>query len=106
MEQIDLALNNNYYYGRGGGAGIFINGDVTNITTEIEDCLFLENYADSFGGGLYLNTNGNETHHNFIIRRCNFTSNLAGPTSFGGGIQVAMLIRNQLSSPTTYAFVP
>ena len=106
MEQIDLALNNYYYYGRGGGAGIFINGDVTNITTEIEDCLFLENYADSFGGGLYLITNGNETHHNFIIRRCNFTNNSAGPTSFGGGVQVAMLIRNQLSSPTTYAFVP
>lgn len=100
MEQIDLALNNYSYYGRGGGAGIFINENVTTVTMEIEDCLFLENYAESFGGGLYLITNGHETHHKFVIRRCHFTNNSAGPTSFGGGVQVAMLTRNQRSPPT------
>ena len=82
--------------------GIFVDEAFTNITAEVEDCLFVGNYAESFGGGLYLYADGNETHHTFTVRRCNFTSNVAGPTSFGGGLQVAMLVRNFQSLPSRW----
>ena len=104
-EQVSPALNDHYYFGRGGGIGIFIDETFANITTEIEDCLFIGNYAKSFGGGLYLYTDGNETQHNFTIRRCNFTNNMAG-TNFGGGLQVSMLVHNLLSPPSRWVCYP
>jgi len=84
--------------------GIFVDEAFTNITAEVEDCLFVGNYAESFGGGLYLYADGNETHHTFTVRRCNFTSNVAGPSSFGGGLQVAMLVRNFQSLPSRWDY--
>ena len=100
-DRISPALNNHYYFGRGGGMGIFIDEAFANITAEIEDCLFMENYAQSFGGGIYLYVDGNETQHNFTIRGCNFTKNMAG-TNFGGGLQVSMLVHNILSPPSRW----
>ena len=103
-QQIDLALNDHYYFGRGGGLGIFIDESYTNVTTEISSCIFIGNYAESFGGGLYLYVDGNETHHMFIVTNCSFLRNSAGPGSFGGGLQIALLIRNLNSPPCTFTF--
>lgn len=101
-QQINLALNDHYYYGRGGGAGIFIDEDFVNVSTEIDGCTFMGNHAESFGGGLYLYVDGNSTFHNFTVSDCNFILNSAGPGSFGGGLQVALLITNNDSPPTTF----
>lgn len=43
---------------------------------------------------MYIYIHGRQTHHNFSVVDSNFTRNVAGNGSFGGGIQVAMLIRN------------
>lgn len=104
-QQINLALNNNYFFGRGGGLGIFIQESVKNVTTIVQNCTFVENFASSFGGGAYFYISGNESHHNFSVEDCNFTGNSADEGSFGGGIQVAMLIRNLQSPPCKLEFV-
>ena len=52
-DQIDKAINDNLYPARGGGLGIIITEEYTNVTVLIEDCLFLENYARTFGGAFY-----------------------------------------------------
>ena len=104
-EQINLALNNNYFFGRGGGLGIFIQESFKNVTTYVQNCTFIENHAASFGGGAYLYISGSESHHNFSVEDCNFTRNSAGEGSFGGGVQVPMLIRNLRSPPCNLDFV-
>lgn len=104
QQQIDQALNNHFYFGRGGGFGIFLDEFFINITVNIESCRFEDNYADSFGGGLYLYLDGNDTQHNFTVRDCNFTGNSAGAGSFGGGLQVALLLRNADSDPSRLYF--
>lgn len=104
-QQINLALNNNYFVGRGGGLGIFIQESVKNVTTIVQNCTFVENFASSFGGGAYFYISGAESHHNFSVEDCNFTRNSADKGSFGGGIQVAMLIRNLQSPPCNLEFV-
>ncbi len=104
FQELNLALNNHSYFGRGGGLGIFIDESYTNVSTEIDNCTFVENYADSFGGGLYLYVAGNETHHDFTVSNCSFTSNEAGEGSFGGGVQLTFLIRNLNSLPSTCIF--
>ena len=103
-QQINLALNDHYYFGRGGGLGIFVDESFTNISAEISNCNFSGNYAESFGGGIYLYVDGNETRHDFTVTNCNFTRNSAGPGSFGGGLQIAMLIRNLNSPPCNFTF--
>jgi hypothetical protein len=104
-EQISLALNNNHFFGRGGGLGIFIQEKLRNVMTFIQNCTFVENYAASFGGGAYLYISGEESHHNFSVEDCNFTRNSAGEGSFGGGVQVALLIQNQMSPPCNLEFI-
>ena len=104
-QQINLALNNNVYFGRGGGLGIFVQELIRNVTTFIQNCTFVENFASSFGGGAYLYISGSRSHHNFSVTDCNFTGNSAAEGSFGGGIQVAMLIRNFQSPPCNLEFV-
>ena len=99
--QINQALNDNIYLGRGGGVGIFIQESLLrNITFIIEDCVFDRNIADSFGGGLYLYIAGRDTNHKFIVRNNTFTRNEAGNGSFGGGLQLALLNRNVNSLPS------
>ena len=104
-QQINLALNDNSFFGRGGGLGIFIQESAKNVSTFVQNCTFVENFADSFGGGAYLYISGNESHHNFSVVDCNFTGNSAHMGSFGGGIQVAMLIQNRQSPPCNLEFV-
>ena len=104
-EQINLALNNNYFFGRGGGLGIFIQESLKHVTTFIQNCTFVKNYAASFGGGAYLYINGNQTQHDFTVEDCNFTKNSGGEGSFGGGIQVPLLIQNQGSPPCNLEFI-
>ena len=53
-DQIDKALNDNSYPARGGGLGIIITEEYANVTVLVEECLFLENYAEAFGGAFYL----------------------------------------------------
>lgn len=71
----------------------------------MQNCTFVDNYAASFGGGAYFYVNGKETHHNFSVRGCNFTKNSGGKGSFGGGVQVPLLIQNQGSPPCNLEFV-
>ena len=104
-QQINQALNNHTYFGRGGGLGIFLDELYINISVDIEQCRFHDNYAESFGGGLYIYIDGANTQHNFTISNCTFTNNSAGPGSFGGGLQVALLIRNTESEPSQLDFI-
>ncbi len=103
--QINQALNNNIYSGRGGGVGIFVHeSTLRNISFLIQGCVFDRNFAESFGGGLYLYAAGKDTNHTFTVEDNVFTRNIAGEGSFGGGLQVAMLIRNLNSPPTRFDF--
>ena len=103
--QINQALNQNIYYGRGGGVGFFVQESLRNISFVIEDCLFDRNFAESFGGGLYLNINGVNTHHNFTINNNNFTRNVGGKGSFGGGLELALLIQNVDIPPSRFDII-
>lgn len=103
--QINQALNNNIYYGRGGSVGVFIHELKRNVSFTIEECQFERNFAESFGGGLYLYIDGNNTQHNFTIKNNDFRQNIAGKGSFGGGLQVALLIQNVNTPPSRFNFV-
>ena len=100
--QINQALNQNIYYGRGGAVGFYVQESLRNVSFVIEDCLFDRNLAESFGGGLYLNIDGVNTHHDFILRNNNFTRNTGGKGSFGGGLQLALLLQNVDIPPSTF----
>ena len=103
-QQINQALNNQIYFGRGGGLGVFLDEYFINITVTVEKCTFDSNNAESFGGGLYLYIDGADTHHEFVVTESNFTANTAEGESFGGGVQVALLIRNANSDPSQLDF--
>ncbi len=103
--QLTEALNNNTYHGRGGGLGIYVQENIRNVSVKIQDCLFENNFADSFGGGLYLNIDGQNSTHYFTVERSNFTRNsVAGDSSYGGAVQVALLIQNIDFLPTEITF--
>ena len=104
QQQINQALNNHIYFGRGGGFGVFLDEYFVNIVVTIERCRFESNYAESFGGGLYIYIDGASTSHNFTVSDSNFTSNMADEGSFGGGIQVAFLNRNTRHGPSQLEF--
>ena len=100
-DEINQALNLNFYYGRGGGLCIIPQGYHANVQALVTNTTFQQNRADAFGGAVYLLINGAETSHNIHFEECVFLQNVGGPTSFGGGIQVAVLLRNLESEPTT-----
>ena len=104
QRQINQALNNHIYFGRGGGLGMFLDEYSVNVTVAIEKCRFDSNHAQSFGGGLYLYIDGGNTRHKFSVSDSNFTWNTAGKGSFGGGVQVALLIRNANDEPSQLDF--
>jgi hypothetical protein len=104
QQQINQGLNNQIYFGRGGGMGVYLSEDHFNIRVNIESCRFYSNYAESFGGALYLYIDGYNTTHMFTVSGSNFTSNRADEGSFGGAIQVALLIRNTNSGPSQIRF--
>ena len=103
-QQIDQALNNHTYFGRGGGLGIFLDEYFINIMVDISQCTFDDNFAESFGGGLYIYIDGNMTLHTFTVSESNFTSNRVGGSGFGGGLQVVLLIRNANNEPSRFNF--
>jgi len=104
-KQINQALNNNVYLGRGGAVGIFVQeSSLRNMSILVQYSEFYENYAESFGGGLYLFVAGGNTNHTFRVEDNVFTNNSAGRGSFGGGLQVAFLIRN-IDKPPTHIHV-
>ncbi len=106
QSQLDEALNNNIYHGRGGAVGIYVQENVRNVSVKICDCLFDNNNADSFGGGLYLNINGQNTTHSFVVEDTNFTRNsVNGEGGFGGAVQIALLIQNIGYPPTEIEFI-
>ena len=103
--QINQAANQNIFYGRGGGVGLYVQEAFRNVSFIIENCLFDHNFAQSFGGGLFLYLSGKNTHHNFTIKNNNFTRNVAGLAtggSFGGGIMVGLLIQNLNTAPSRF----
>ena len=104
QQQINAALNDHFYYGRGGGLGFYLDELFINITLTVENTRFENNFAQSFGGALYVNLDGIATQHNFTFRDCNFTGNRVGG-GFGGGIQLALLARNADSEPTWFDFI-
>lgn len=104
QQQINQALNNHIYFGRGGGFGVFLDEYFIHIEVTVEKCRFESNYAESFGGGLYIYIDGSNTSHKFTVTDSNFTSNMADEGSFGGGIQVALLIRNARRDPSQLYF--
>ena len=79
--------------------GIFLNEAYTNTSFEISNCNFSGNFAQTFGGGALLFVDGDGTHHDFTLTNCNFWNNTA---AFGGGIQIAMQVRNLNSPPSSF----
>ena len=53
-DQINKALNNNTYPARGGGMSMIIIEDYANITANIDNCVFRDNFAAAFGGAAYM----------------------------------------------------
>ncbi len=106
QSQLNEALNNNIYHGRGGAVGIYVQENVRNISVTIHDCLFDNNDAESFGGGLYLNIDGQNTTHSFKVEGTNFTNNsVKGEGGFGGAVQIAFLNQNIDYPPTVMEFI-
>ena len=95
---VNFALNNRYYFARGGGFGLFLDDNYYNITVTISNCTFDSNNSSAYGGGLYINLNGKDTHHNITVVGCTFLNNYSA--RFGGGILIAFLLANQESGPS------
>jgi hypothetical protein len=100
-DEINIALNFNLYYGRGGGLSIVPQGYYTNLTALIANTTFEGNWADAFGGAVFLLLSTIETVHDVRFEGCTFLRNSGGSASFGGGIQVAFLLRNLQAGPST-----
>ena len=98
---VNFALNNRYYYARGGGFGLILDDNYFNITATISNCTFDSNNASAYGGGLYIIFNGENTHHNISVVGCTFLNNYSG--RFGGGLLLAFLLANQESGPSQIA---
>ena len=103
--QTSTELNiTNIFNGRGGALALYQNkSGPNNLTVNISNCNFTQNYARSFGGGMYLTANTNNLlvertiidfnraeiggggiscgEHIIIVVKCNITNNKA----FAGG---------------------
>ena len=95
---INFALNNRYYFARGGGFGLVLDDNYYNVTATITNCTFDSNIASAFGGGLNMIINGANTKHNISIVGCTFQNNYSG--RFGGGVVIAFLLSNEESGPS------
>ncbi len=65
------------FTGRGGALGLLVNESFNDISGEIIDNTFEDNYARSFGGGLYVVIFGANTQDTFLLRRNKFINNVA-----------------------------
>lgn len=98
-DQINQALNTNFFEGRGGSLSIVPQDLYANIRGRITNTIFQQNKAQLFGGGVYVLMSGSETSHEFMFMNCTFLQNTV-IRDFGGGIHFALLQRNLASSPT------
>lgn len=102
-DEINQALNQNFYFGRGGGLSIIVQGYASNLLASISNTTFQQNWAETFGGAVFLLITGSDTSHNVAFENCTFLRNFVR-TSFGGGIQVSFLLRNLPDDPSTVIF--
>ena len=91
----------NFY--RGGGLGIFVRENYTNISITIDRCHFEDNFAYLFGGGLYVNSRGSE-QRNLTVSNCTFTGNSVSKFGAGGGLHITMRVRGSLNNPSQFHF--
>lgn len=104
-DQMNLALNTNFFNARGGGLGIIPQDSFSNVQAHITNTIFQQNQAESFGGAVVIIIIGNETSHEFTFENCTFLHNTAGNTSLGGGLHVALLLKNLDSPPTNITVI-
>ena len=76
-------------FGRGGGLSLYLKGNSSYNTFQIESNTFIENYA-SFGGGMLVEFQDNASHNNVTVSYCEFISNTA--LKAGGGTRLSMFI--------------
>ena len=88
---------------RGGGIGIFVRENYTNISITIDSCHFEDNFAYLFGGGLYVNTRGSE-QRSLTVHNCTFTGNEVSRVGYGGGLHITVRVRGMLNSPSQFQF--
>ena len=88
---------------RGGGLGIFVRENYTNISITIDSCNFEDNFAYLAGGGLYVNSRGSE-QRSLTVNNCTFTGNSVSRIGVGGGMHVAIRVRGSLNSPSQFHF--
>ena len=85
------------YTNRGGALSVIIIENSTNITINIDECQFKNNFAKTAGGGTYIYVEGMNTNHSILISSCQFEDNTVSYA--GGGVLVSFLISN-LNTPT------
>ena len=68
--------------GKGGGMAVYFNGDSTNHTVQVLNCVFHDNSA-VFGGGIFFQYRDTPLHNSLTVENCNFSQNNA--YVFGGG---------------------
>ncbi len=96
-DELNQALANFTYSGRGGGLSVIIQGTHSNVHIHVEDSDFLDNSAQAYGGGLYALISGEGTYHVFKVDSCRFIGNFGGVDGFGGGLIYSLLLKNQNS---------
>ena len=102
FETSNQAFTNQYFTGRGGGLGIFINESFHNLTVRIDGCKFEGNFARSFGGGVYMLFNGEGTQHFIFVEKSELVFNTA--LKGGGGIQLSYISNGIQATPHTAIF--
>ena len=96
-DQLNQALINSIYSGRGGGLSIIVQGTQANVHLQVQDSSFIDNWAQAYGGGLFILVSGEGTYHTFKVDSCNFLGNFGGVDGFGGGMIFSLLLRNMVS---------
>ena len=94
LDHVNLALVNSIVTGRGGGMGISPQGNLSNVFMRFKSTTFTRNWAEQYGGGIWFLVSGENTYHDFVVDDCVFLGNFGGQEGYGGGIQMAMLLRN------------
>lgn len=102
FETSNQAFTNQFFTGRGGGLGLFINESFHNITVTIYNCKFRGNFARSFGGGMYILFNGENTQHFIFVEKSEIVSNTA--LKGGGGVQLSYISNGVQATPHTGTF--
>lgn len=82
VRSTSAVFSSKIFSGRGGGLGIFCSESIYNISVNLIDNHFENNYARSFGAALYLVTFGKWTQNVYSLNRNYFLHNSA---PLGGG---------------------